>query len=254
MKREIEKLIREYVAEYPNKKQTQTTWKTPIFGTANAKDERFEKLKISVRPTHVTPRELLENAESVIAYFLPFKESVSKSNINRYTVSEDWAIAYIETNQLIADLNTYIMAHISGNGYEASAIPATHNFDLETLMSDWSHRHIAEIAGVGKFGLNNMLITEQGCAGRVGSIVTSLPLESTKIKEEENCLYLKDGSCGICVRKCPKNVFEDGYDRFKCYELCLENDAYYEELSTTDVCGKCCVGLPCTYKNPCKVI
>ncbi len=251
MKHEIENLIKTYVAAYPKKMMTQTVWKTPIFGTADAIDEEFNELKKSVRATHISPTELLSSAKSVIAFFLPFEDQVAQSNIKEYHASREWSIAYIETNALIADLSNHIMTYLQEAGYEASTIPATHNFDEETLMSDWSHRHVAEIAGVGKFGLNNMLITESGCAGRFGSVVTSMVLEPSDKIEEEFCLYLKDGRCGICIKKCPKYAFEEGYDRFKCYEILLENDAYHEDLGLVDVCGKCCVGLPCTYKNPC---
>lgn len=36
-------------------------------------------------------------------------------------------------------------------------------------MSEWSHRHAAYIAGLGIFGINNMLITNKGCVGRIPS-------------------------------------------------------------------------------------
>lgn len=252
MKKNLEKLVIEYVAAYSKMAETETTWRQPIFGTADAKNIEFLTLKKSVRETHVLPTDLLASAESIIAYFLPFDESVAKSNVEGYYASREWALAYIETNTLIADLNTYIIKHLQSLGYQATAIPATHNFDEVTLMSDWSHRHVAAFAGIGKFGLNNMLITESGCAGRIGTIITSLSLEPSQVSDEEKCLYYKNATCGVCVKKCPKDAFEKGYDRSKCYELLLENDAYHDALGLVDVCGKCCVALPCTYKNPCK--
>ena len=56
---------------------------------------------------------------------------------------------------------------------------------MKNLISDWSHRHVAVIAGLGKFGLNNMLITDNGCCGRVGSFITDLKIEPTKRKMEK---------------------------------------------------------------------
>lgn len=252
MKKELEKLIIDYVAAYPENKKTQTRWKRPIFGTADATHPQLLTLKKSVRQSHALPLDILGSAQSIIAYFLPFDESVAKSNRESYYASKEWASAYIETNTLIGALNAYIIEVLESKGYEAKAIPATHNFDEVTLMSDWSHRHLAAFAGIGKFGLNNMLITESGCAGRIGTIVSSVPLEPSPISAQENCLYYRDGSCGICIKKCPKEAFNEGYDRFKCYEILLENDSYHKDLGLVDVCGKCCVALPCTYKNPCK--
>ncbi len=249
----IEKLIVDYVAAYPALKNTKTQWKKPIVGVAKADNTKFEDLKESVRATHLTPLELLENAKSVISFFLAFDESVAKSNVGGNFSSVEWAEAYIDTNKLIGDLSHHIIEYLNEKNYVSKTIAATHNFDAESLMSDWSHRHIAEITGIGKFGLNNMLITEKGCAGRVGSVVTSLDLNQTPVAEGENCLAFKNDSCGICVKQCPQNAFEKGFNRFKCHELLLENDAYHKTLGLVDVCGKCCTALPCTFKNPCKV-
>lgn len=248
----IEHIIKTFVKSYGKNNNTQTRWKNPIVKVTSASNPRFNELKESVRESHLLPLDLLPEAKSVIVYFLPFEEKIPKSNIKDYYVSEEWAVAYIETNTLIAELNKHLQAYFEGNHYSVCSVPATHNFDEETLMSDWSHRHIAEIAGLGKFGLNNMLITEAGCCGRVGSVVTSAVLDVDEVINEEACLYFKDGSCGVCVNKCPKDAFtEEGYNRFKCYEMCLENDKHHKVLGLVDVCGKCCVALPCSFKNPC---
>lgn len=252
MNKKIEALIVAYVAEYPRLKKTASKWKRPIVGVAKADNPKFESLKESVRATHLTPLELLQSGKSVITFFIAFDESVAASNKKGYFASREWAEAYIETNTLIGDLSQYLMDYLKTENYESATVAATHNFDEASLMSDWSHRHVAEITGIGKFGLNNMLITEQGCAGRVGSVVTAMPLEATEIAEGEHCLYFKDGTCGVCIKRCPVNAFENRFDRFKCHTLLLENDAYYDDLGLADVCGKCCSALPCSYRNPCK--
>jgi epoxyqueuosine reductase QueG len=98
-----------------------------------------------------------------------------------------------------------------------------------------------------------MLITEAGCCGRIGTLVTDLKLEADDRIEGENCLYKHNGTCGICVGKCQFDALNlDGYDRRKCYGILLENDEHYSDMGLTDVCGKCVVGLPCSYKNPVK--
>ncbi len=248
----INEIIESYLASYPSHQQTKTSWKKPLVKIASAHNPAFHDLKKSVRESHALPTDLLEEAESVITFFLPFEEDVAKSNVKGDLASREWAVAYTETNTLIADLGMYLMAYLEINGHLASTVPATHNFDKVSLMSDWSHRHVAEIAGLGGFGLNNMLITEAGCCGRFGTVVTSAALEPDVKEDKFYCLYLANGTCGVCVAKCPKNAFDETYDRHKCYEMCLENDAYHETLGLVDVCGKCCVALPCSYKNPCK--
>ncbi|HKL42652.1 MAG TPA: epoxyqueuosine reductase [Clostridia bacterium] len=254
MEKLITQLIESYVLEYGQKNAIFCQWKKPIVKFASTADEEFKKLKVSVSKDHLMPKDLIENSKTVITYFLPFDEKIAISNINGKKSSKEWSIAYIETNQLISDLNNYLKKYLEKMGYRSNTIPATHNFNEKTLKSQWSHRHVAEISGLGTFGLNNMLITEAGCCGRIGSIVSTIELTPSKKVNEENCLYKLDGSCGICVDRCSfEALTHTGFDRKRCYEICLINDAYHSDLGVTDVCGKCCVKVPCSFYNPRKV-
>jgi len=251
----IKRLITDYVKEYPKKEKTNTEWKKPLTAYANAQDPLFNKLKEVISPNHELPTDLLDNAQSVITFFLPFKEEINESNIKGRLSSRQWAVAYIETNQLIMAVNKYIQKELNKRGYNSTIIAATHNFREDQLISDWSHRHAAYIAGLGTFGINNMLITAKGCAGRVGSIITDLKLKPTKRPQEEFCLYKYNGSCKVCLERCIVNALSENpaeFNRFDCYEICLENEEYHKDLDLTDVCGKCCVNLPCTSQNPTK--
>lgn len=251
MEKEITQLIESYVLQYSHGKSVISSWKKPIVKFATTDDKGFEQLKASVGENHLMPNDLLENSKSVITYFLPSNEAIANSNINGKNSSKEWSIAYIETNQLIIDLNNHIREYLEKKDYQCSLIPATHNFDEETLMSQWSHRHIAEIAGLGTFGLNNMLITEAGCCGRIGSIVSTVELIPSKKVSAENCLFKLNGSCGICVDRCSFEALTyEGFNRNQCYQICLMNDEYHSDLGVTDVCGKCCVNVPCSFINP----
>ncbi len=255
MQEEIKSLIWEFVQKYPDLKKTKARWKEPLVAYASAEDPLFLKLKEVVSPSHALPEDLLEDARSVITYFLPFDEAINESNISGRDVSRLWAETYIETNQLILDLNHHLSAALAEGGYASAIIPATHNFDEKKLISDWSHRHAAYIAGLGNFGVNNMLITEKGCCGRVGSLLTNLPLQPTARGEKEYCLARHDGSCNLCVEQCVNDaLFPDSYDRWKCYEMCLHNDRLFPDMGTADVCGKCLVGVPCSTRDPVKKV
>ena len=85
-----------------------SSWKTPLVGFADAVDPRFGKLKTAVRPSHGLPEALLPGASTVIAYFLPFDPAIPRSNHRGDYASETWAVAYIETNRLIATINAKI--------------------------------------------------------------------------------------------------------------------------------------------------
>ncbi|MEW6244793.1 MAG: epoxyqueuosine reductase [Bacillota bacterium] len=253
MRHDIERLIVQFVAEYPEKVGTQTVWKKPLIAYAAAEDELFSSLKKIVSPTHALPGDFLPGAKTVIAYFLPFVDAIPESNVPGRECSRAWAVAYIETNKIIFDLNTYINKLLGDAGYRSVIIPATHNFDSDKLMSDWSHRHVAYIAGLGKFGLNNMLITDSGCCGRVGTIVTDLVIEPTERKDREFCLFKLNRKCARCVPRCVNGALRvNHYDRHKCYEMCLHNADVYSGIGLADVCGKCLVNVPCATSNPAK--
>lgn len=251
MKEKIETSFKKYIKKYSKRDEIKSDWKAPLIAYADAEDPLFKKMKEIISPTHALPTDFLEEAHTVITFFLPFAENINKSNIEGRLSSREWAVAYLETNQLILELNKHIKQVLKKEGSESTIIPATHNFKEEELISDWSHRHAAYIAGLGTFGINNMLITEKGCAGRVGSIVTDLKLRPTEREDVEYCLYKKDGSCGVCADRCVTEALKrDSFDRFICYDICLENVDYHSDLDVTDVCGKCCVDLPCTTTNP----
>ncbi len=251
MKEEIQNLIREFVKNYKIKNQTVSDWKEPIVGFANADDPLFLKLRALVGETHKLPVELLKDAKTVISYFILFNKKIVLSNVSGENCSREWAIAYIETNKLIVDLNKHLSEELEKAGFKSAVLPPTHNFDEDRLISDWSHKHIAYIAGLGKFGLHHMLITERGCCGRLGSIITSVKIEPTERPKKEFCLYNHDRTCNKCVEKC---IFEalnvNSFDRHRCYEICLLNASRYKELGFADVCGKCICAVPCSFNNP----
>ncbi len=62
------------------------------------------------------------------------------------------------------------------------------------------------MAGLGTFGLNNMLITAAGCCGRLSTVVTNLRVTADTPLLTENCLYKKSGRCGLCVKRCPSGA------------------------------------------------
>lgn len=249
--KKIEGILKEFVNKYPEEHKVQTKWGEPLVAFADAADRRFLKLKKTISPSHALPTDFLKDAKTVISYFIPFSESTVKSNIGGRESSRQWAEAYIDTNQLILDINKHLKNELARIGYESVIIPATHNFDKCKLISDWSHRHVAAIAGLGGFGLNNMLITEKGCCGRVGSMVTNLKITPMMNNKKEYCLYKYNGSCKTCIKRCVNNALDIGeFKREKCYEMCLYNDSIFSDMNLTDVCGKCMVGVPCSFVNP----
>ena len=251
MKEIIENLFKDIIYNYRKSSNSQTKWEEPIIGFAKADDPSFMQLKRIINENHRLPNELLSDAKTVISYFIPFNLEVVSSNSNGKIASKEWAIAYIETNNLITELNESLAKILKKENYNSTNIPATHNFDKTKLISYWSHKHAAYIAGLGKFGLHKMIITEKGCCGRLGSLITSAKIDVIRKEDKEYCLYFHNKSCKKCVDKCVYNILNiDSFDRHKCYKVCLTNSRIYSHLGLSDVCGKCACGVPCSLKNP----
>lgn len=262
MKKKIIDEIKRFVAAENAKCSMGSIWQEPIVGFADAKGEYIEKLRKIVHPQHQMPGEVLADAKTVLCYFVPFENWVSGSNTGADLSSPQWAESYELTNAMMGRLNEHIIETIHKLGYEAKTAPEAAIFYRDEVISHWSFRHLAYAAGLGTFGLNNMLITDKGCSGRYNCLVTNLDVETDEPKkEEEACLYKKDGTCGACMVKCPAGAIKpDGFDRHKCYEQCLKNAAIYtgfgssyesdDEKYGSEVCGKCIAGMPCTHKKP----
>jgi epoxyqueuosine reductase QueG len=251
MKSLIMREIRDYVKGYKRYYKTKTNWENPLVEFADAKDPLFAELKNAVSTEHLSPADLMEDAETVIAYFIPFTVEIARSNERGEMVSEEWISAYIETNKLIKDINDYLYRKLEEFNYSSIVLPPTHNFNKKTLTSSWSHKHIGYIAGLGKFGLHQMLITERGCCGRLGSIVTNASSAPTKRPEGEFCLYHHNKSCEECIKKCITGAMKkDQFNKTKCYERLLLNAEIYSQEKLADVCGKCICVVPCSFTNP----
>lgn len=248
MKTLITNKIIEYVKNYPNEKNVKNLWQEPIVGFADANGPYINLLKEIVAPDHKLPSDFMENPNIIISYYIPFTEETAAVNLNveGNMASQEWSDAYNITNTMISDINQYIADMLNKMGYRA--VPPTGIvFDKQLILSNWSQRHIAYAAGLGTFGINNMLISEKGCCGRYGSIVADIPVEADSIVKEERCLYKKNGSCKKCVQNCFSGALTtDGFDRKKCFEICMINDA----RTGADVCGKCDIDIPCAFQAP----
>lgn len=245
--------IETLVASYQRRSDVITKWRKPLIGFASSNDPLFKKLKDVVSQNHLLPTQLLPGVRTVVAYFLPFDAAVGRSNIAGEIASLEWGRGYIESNELIKEISLHLKQIIGQDDNTVAVTPATYNFDQKSLISDWSHRHIAFIAGLGRFGVNNMLITESGCCGRYGSLLTTQNLEPDSRPETEFCLYRHKLSCLRCVERCPSMALStNSFDRKICYTTCLKNEEILKSIGRADVCGKCLVGVPCTFINPVK--
>jgi epoxyqueuosine reductase QueG len=243
--------LREVVLRLVREAQTETRYREPLVGFAAADDARFAELPQVVQPGHMLPSELLPGARSVLSFFLPFSADVVEANArDRDQVAREWAVGYVETNGLIGHITSEVSAWLAQQGISSAAEPATHNFDPVTLVSRWSHKSVAVIAGLGAIGLHQMVITDAGCAGRFGSLVMDAEFGGAPAAGRERCAYLHDGTCLECVQRCPVNALDisAALDKQACWSRLQSVMAGFADIGVADVCGKCAVG-PCALES-----
>jgi epoxyqueuosine reductase len=251
-------------------------WKiydSPVIAIATADDPWFEKFKEPgiIGPEFMAPGEWLEEARSVISYFLPFSKEVRDSNRHPGMPSEEWMSSRIEGESFNDSLRTFMIGLFRGMGEDAVA-PALDRrymkappspealsarfastalwpsqFTNAAMTSNWSERHVAFAAGLGTFGLHKALISEKGCAGRYGSVVTTLELTPTGRKYQhpnEYCPYLMNGGCGACIKRCPSGaITEEGKNKDVCNTY-IET-RIHSLYVTRWGCAKCNLNVPC---------
>ncbi len=253
----MRKLITGTIVEAVGGYTGSTSYRQPLVGFTAADNPGFIRLREAVGPTHQLPQDLLPNARSVIAFFLPFTRDLVRLNRSDPYISRAWAEAYVETNRLIDDICRALAGVLISMGVRTAWQQPTHNFDQLTLTSFWSHKHVAYLCGLGGFGRHQMLITEAGCAGRLGSLAidadlpeTGTALPGTADLPPGEFLAKRCRDCSACIRSCPSGALtENGLNKQVCYNYLLQVSDHFQDLGLCDVCGKCATG-PCALKAP----
>jgi epoxyqueuosine reductase len=142
----------------------------------------------------MNPKYTMENAESIIVcafpYYIGEKEN---SNLSKYCYGKDYHIVAKNSLQKICD---FLQSNIKGFEYKIFV-------DNGPLVD----RDLAYKAGIGYFGINNNIITDEyGSYVFIGYIINNYafhpdePLPKTCIK------------CGKCVEYCPGNALLGNFE------------------------------------------
>ncbi len=187
-----------------------------VVGIANV-----ERFKGSPRGHH--PCDFVHKAKSVITFgvallhhTLHWEGYLTNSELvpseHRKDVLQNYfyeQTGYVLVNDLLDKLALCLSNLLESQGYPSLFFPATYGdtvsaFIQERIPSGWglfSQRHAAVMAGLGEFGLNNVVVTPQyGPRIRFNSVITEAELVPSALLAEKACL---GESCSICVQDCP---------------------------------------------------
>jgi epoxyqueuosine reductase QueG len=223
-----------------------------VLGVASANDPLWLRVR-EIHPWIHHPRDLLKDVESIIVFAVPLSLEAVESNSEGVEPSLQWLREYFLTNKLINHLSQAVADTLTRLGFNSMGLKATHDYDRDTLTSHWSHRHAGYIAGLGTFGIHNLLITPKGAAVRLGTVLTSLKLNPDARPGVEYCTAKRGGGCRVCVLKCPVNALDNwATGKLRCRDWLEDNDRKYRDAvgGVCDACGKCSCGVPCSIKIP----
>lgn len=117
---------------------------------------------------------------------------------------------YVLVNNLLNMMALRVANLLESHGHLSIFFPATYGTGaiLEYIKARipsakglLSQRHAAVRAGLGEFGLNNVVVTsEYGPRIRFNSVITEANLISSQLIEKKVCL---GEDCSICLKECP---------------------------------------------------
>ena len=246
-----------------------------IVGFAGGNDPLFGEMRKDIGPFYLTPMEAFEkvfpdsgakpDSLTVISWVLPHMKQTKLDNRKEKTYpSERWVRGKKFGLTIMAGLQKHLIGALGNAGYRAMAPVAPSHWSEQPsekygYASTWSERHTAHAAGLGTFGLCDGLITPVGKAMRCGSIVAEITIPPTKRPYEshtEYCLFLADGSCGLCIPRCPvRAITKEGHNKEKCrahVDGACADHAKARYGIETNVCGLCQTGVPCESGIPVK--
>jgi epoxyqueuosine reductase QueG len=169
-----------------------------LFGIAPS--ERF-----AGAPEGHLPTDILPGARSIVSFALNILESTLVTPVTRI-----YQMSYLLCRQISNEITYKVAKEIERHGFYAVMIPATIPVDMvenKGLFGDFSHRHAAVAAGLGRFGRNTLLITpEFGPRIWLGSIITTAALDATPLEEGLSPFC---ENCRQCIEACPVEALSD---------------------------------------------
>lgn len=142
---------------------------------------------------------------------------------------------YRQANNLLDQMAFRLSQIILKEGFKALPVPASQVIDWVGQKGAASHRLLAEAAGLGWRGRNNLLVTpEYGAQLRLVSVLTDMPLQPGTPMESA-C-----GECRRCVKACPAQALGETHEEYSL-ERCNARLKTFAKLPGIghNICGVC---------------
>lgn len=268
----IESLVSRYVAESVDNNLgppfDEKIFDSPLVGFSQGSDPLYDEYKNHIGADYFSPLELFQKTFpevaaakkdlTVISWILP---STAKTRDEQTGMTKQPSRRWAHTRAVGEDFNNQLRRHLLeylGTENILALAPLLSPFWQKSDVgpyaprSNWSERHAAYTAGLGTFGLCDALITPVGKAVRIGSVIAMIDITPTPrpyIDHHDYCLYHRNGTCGVCIDRCPVGALSDkGHDKNRCMQYTERSMNQYIQKKfdlDTYACGLCQAGVPC---------
>jgi epoxyqueuosine reductase QueG len=192
-------------------------------------------------PAGHRPRNLLRGARSVVVMAVHMLDGAFE-----LAPSREYSVTFQVACQELNRIAYHVARYLQGQGHRALQVPASPPYDIEHNMGDLSHRHAGQLAGIGVFGKNSLLLSpEYGPRIRLTSVITDAALEPSAPLGVDLC-----EDCNICLHGCPVDALEGPgiVNKTVCDANHVSVGERLQLADSEQICGVCIrvcpVGLP----------
>lgn len=202
-----------------------------LFGVADIRPFRKDFIQLS--------NQWLNSFDSGISLAIRLSDAVLEEIEDRPT--QLYFHHYRQANIFLDRVAFGLVQFIQGLGYHAIPIPASQIIDWENQRGHLSHKKVAQEAGLGWMGRNNLLVNPiYGARIRLVTVLIDLPLKHDH-PLEGGC-----DECKRCMAVCPAGAIkerQEDFEHLKCFEqlrLFKKRDQIGQYIC--GICVKACEG------------
>jgi epoxyqueuosine reductase QueG len=210
-----------------------------IVGSCSSDAWDTDPLVSSAVPPERRPKALVPGCRSALVFGIPVQKCISDTSPSIW-----YREHYKVLNSYLDMAAERVVLEFERRGRSAAAVPRDGYIGIKGLQKDpsafFSHKHSAYLCGIGTFGMNGSILTEDyGPRIRLVTVLTDAVLPEGRVTDKQTC-----NRCGLCVRSCPANALsislypEVGFDVGACVKR--QDGLASEGISPCGICISVC--------------